>query len=982
MITGGNIHGDGGGIRNSGTLILNGGTITGNTASDSGGGVRNYGTLTVNGGAITGNTASVYHGGGIYNDGTLNLFGGEITGNHAGMQGGGVLNNDTLNVSGAPVVSGNTAATRGDNIYLRSSNGVMSVTGQITEGASLYVTSADDDAVITSGYGSHNTEHPAVYFHSSDADYGIAAQSGEVLFARNVVNDVPYVNRSWNGTEVVEEAASVHEARRLSPDFGTDNSWELPSGWILLDGSRTFNDRLYAQGNTNIILADGAQMDVRGIYIPSGFTLSIYGQAGNTGRLYSHPNGGGAAIGGISGFDNGSIAIYGGMIEAEGDSHCAGIGSNDGKVSGEITISGGTIHTWHRDGAGIGAGRNSDGGTITIYGGIITATGKDSSAGIGGGDPDGSREDFSRIYIHGGTVTATGGPGSGAGIGCGADGAGSTVTISGGTIRALSSSNIFGISNGRNSRGDSTVILDYTDATRDTISITSAGYAGIVDIRKAFTDHKGYITAGSYHNPRDWSGKTLFAADISEASYRRLDGTDQTQVCKTIIPEINSWDSGWYVLRNNVEMSRPIVLTNSSVNLVLMDGCTLIVSNVAVKDSSSLTIWGQAAGTGKLNATGGEGYAAGIGGYWSPCGSITINGGTVYARGGERDDYYGHGSAGIGGCLLYHSGSLTINGGDVTAIGGVGAAGIGGAYDYDGGTVTINGGTVRAVGGTGAAAIGSGANSEHAAVHITGGSITATADFAAIGSAPDSDVCAVSLNWTENSRAGMSIQLQGGQYGLAGSVAFENTFVDTADGTVYGVDTIGDGQLSCSALEPCTVCGVTFLPGHDGPDAAMVAVTVACGSKWPLPACGFTGPEGSSFACWQVAIGSAEPVQLQPGREITVSAETVLTAVWVSNVFSGADFTAPLGTLAIEANAFEGIAATAVRIPDGCASIGDYAFRDCGHLTQIRIPADCQLGADVFDGCGMVLVYSAAGSDAERYCQSHDNCVFVAEGQD
>ena len=96
-------------------------------------------------------------------------------------------------------------------------------------------------------------------------------------------------------------------------------------------------------------------------------------------------------------------------------------------------------------------------------------------------------------------------------------------------------------------------------------------------------------------------------------------------------------------------------------------------------------------------------------------------------------------------------------------------------------------------------------------------------------------------------------------------------------------------------------------------------------------------------------------------------------------VFGAPDFTLPEDTLRIEADAFEGAAMTVVFIPDGCESIGDSAFRDCLSLTRIRIPAGCELGTDVFSGCGRVFVFGPAGSPAEAYCAEHDNCVFVAE---
>ncbi|MFR7739371.1 MAG: S-layer homology domain-containing protein [Flavonifractor plautii] len=105
--------------------------------------------------------------------------------------------------------------------------------------------------------------------------------------------------------------------------------------------------------------------------------------------------------------------------------------------------------------------------------------------------------------------------------------------------------------------------------------------------------------------------------------------------------------------------------------------------------------------------------AAGIGGGYgasSNFGNITINGGTIIARGSG-------GGAGIGGGYEVGSGTVTgnvtINGGYVTAIGGssgsTGGAGIGSGENANySGTVTINGGVVYAEGGADSTSIGSG----------------------------------------------------------------------------------------------------------------------------------------------------------------------------------------------------------------------------------------------------------------------------------
>lgn len=97
----------------------------------------------------------------------------------------------------------------------------------------------------------------------------------------------------------------------------------------------------------------------------------------------------------------------------------------------------------------------------------------------------------------------------------------------------------------------------------------------------------------------------------------------------------------------------------------------------------------------------------------------------------------------------------------------------------------------------------------------------------------------------------------------------------------------------------------------------------------------------------------------------------------VPSVLSAPDFVIPSGTREIRSEAFAGIAATVVYIPDNCDSIGEAAFRDCPNLRQVLIPADCAVGKDAFAGDYGLKVFGYRGSPAEAYCSEHLYCSFV-----
>ena len=123
-------------------------------------------------------------------------------------------------------------------------------------------------------------------------------------------------------------------------------------------------------------------------------------------------------------------------------------------------------------------------------------------------------------------------------------------------------------------------------------------------------------------------------------------------------------------------------------------GSSISKAAITVTPGNSLTIYGQANGSGRIEATA-TSISAGIGGGWSQdCGSVTINGGTVVAKSTS-------GGPGIGGGYQKAGGTVTINGGTVIATGASstypGIGGGGSSYEqgklYVGANVVVKAGS-------------------------------------------------------------------------------------------------------------------------------------------------------------------------------------------------------------------------------------------------------------------------------------------------
>ena len=260
---------------------------------------------------------------------------------------------------------------------------------------------------------------------------------------------VSYVNRTWDGSKVVETPSTCTTYTEIS---GNDPSQEqaLNGEWyVVKENASRKRIIIKAHHEVNIILCDGATLNsivtfehLGGIY---GTRLHVYGQEGGTGKLVAdarndEKNAGIGANTASSGYERlGELYVHGGKIEARGGKYAAGIGGAwylGHNYNGEVYVYGGEVYAYGGAyGAGIGGGQNDDGADVTVYGGTVWASGGTDSAGIGSGEQTSGDRKGGTLTVWGGTVYGSG-EGWGAGIGGGEDSDGAEVSINGGKVIA------------------------------------------------------------------------------------------------------------------------------------------------------------------------------------------------------------------------------------------------------------------------------------------------------------------------------------------------------------------------------------------------------------------------------------------------------------------------------------------------------------------------------------------------------------------
>lgn len=259
---------------------------------------------------------------------------------------------------------------------------------------------------------------------------------------------VSYVNRTWDGSKVVETPSTCTTYTEIS---GNNPSQEqaLNGGWyVVKENASRKRIIIKAHHEVNIILCDGATLNsivtFEHLGIPATI-LHVYGQEGGTGKLVADARNDekNAGIGANTASDGykrlGELYVHGGKIEARGGKYAAGIGGAwylGHNYNGEVYVYGGSIEAYGGAyGAGIGGGQNDDGADVTVYGGTVWASGGTDSAGIGSGEQTSGDRKGGTLTVWGGTVYGSG-EGWGAGIGGGEDSDGAEVSINGGKVIA------------------------------------------------------------------------------------------------------------------------------------------------------------------------------------------------------------------------------------------------------------------------------------------------------------------------------------------------------------------------------------------------------------------------------------------------------------------------------------------------------------------------------------------------------------------
>ena len=305
---------------------------------------------------------------------------------------------------------------------------------------------------------------------------------------------VEYVELKWDeGSKTVKPVtpAPVTTEYSVVTDSGSGATW---AGTCVVQGNVNITGDITLNGDVNLILCDGANLNVNGQIIGGDYSLTIYGQMDDSGNLNVYKTVTELSVNAVAVKD---LTICGGNVSADAVSEGKFPKEADGfSVSGDLTIYGGTVR-------GYGAGGNTDSGIyvegdLNIYGGYV--------AGFGSGSSVTGIATEKSMTVYGGEVTANANGASGYGIFAGVD-----LAINGGSVSASLTANI---------EESNAAILSMNNITVNGGSV--AAYAtGPKDVQGMFAMNDVSISGGSVAasaNSTDGGNATGIMAYINDIS--------------------------------------------------------------------------------------------------------------------------------------------------------------------------------------------------------------------------------------------------------------------------------------------------------------------------------------------------------------------------------------------------------------------------------------------------------------------------------
>ncbi len=277
----------GGGIYNTGTLEVSNSTLSGNS-SIIGGGISNQGTLIVSNSTLSSNQASQRNsatGGGIYNIGTAKVLNSTINNNiviaNAGSFGGGIFNGGILQVSNSTL--NNNLATTGNSGF---GGGIYNAGTLEVSNSTLSGNSAPD-----AGGGIYNgrisTVSNSILNGNSAAEGGGIFNPGTMTVNNSTLSGNSAIGNRFNfpnngggiynlGTlTLVFSTLTLNQAANGSGVYNDNN----PRGFSLPPGSVNARNTIIAG---NLLSTNGVNPDVSGTYSSNGYNL-IGDSTGSTG---------------------------------------------------------------------------------------------------------------------------------------------------------------------------------------------------------------------------------------------------------------------------------------------------------------------------------------------------------------------------------------------------------------------------------------------------------------------------------------------------------------------------------------------------------------------------------------------------------------------------------------------------------------------------------------------------------------------------